>query len=362
MKKNLVALLCFLTCLLIITSCSNGTTTAPTTTAPPASPVAADVIELKFSSWVPPQSLAGEIIDKWIEEVHQATGGKVHITHYAGATLGANEDHYNMVLSRQADIILSGGTTGIMPASEIATLPFLFKSAEEAGYVQWKLAEKYLMDTDFKKVKYLYGISVAPDNLLNNRKQVRTMEDMKGLKLATGSDMAIKGLEALGATATYMPPTEMYTSIERGLVDGEMANWEKAFAFKESDVTKYRTTGINAWVFVMCVFMNLDAWNSLPADVQKTIDDVSGLKYNLSTGAIMDETDAQFLQMIIEQDKEKGNPEVYYLPEEERARWAEATATVRDNWVAEMEAKGIPGKQMLEDAYALVKEFQEQKK
>jgi len=300
---------------------------------------------------------AAAIIDPWIEEIHNKTGGRVKITVYHASSLGAQEDHYQMVVNRQADIVLSGGQAGIMQRNNVSALPFLYNSAEEAGWVHWKLMEKYMMDTDLKDVKPLWLIPVAPDNLCNNKKQVKNMEDLKGMKLATGQDIGLDTLEALGATPTYIASGEMYTALERGLVDGLATNWEKAFVFKEYEVTKYRTGGINMWVNVMPMYMNKSAWNELPADIQKIFDEISGIGFSQQCGAIFDEEDQKFRGIIAEHDKEVGNPPFYDISPEERARWIEVTESVRENWVEENEAKGIPARAMLEDAYAFAEEF-----
>lgn len=343
---------------LILSSCAKEEPSTSPAPVPEPAPAVEKPIELKLSTWVPPKSLAAELIDAWIEEVKEATGGKVNITHYASASLGAQQDHYNMVLSRQADIVLSGGTEGIHLRSEFVTLPFLFNTTQEAGYVQWKVAQKYMVDTELKDVKYLYSIPVALDNIAVNKQQIKSLEDMKGLKITTGGDIATKALEALGATPVFLPPPDMYTAIERGMVDGLAGNWEKLFIFKEYEVTKYRTGNINAWAMVMPIYMNLDAWNSIPSDLQEVIDGLSGLERSQHNGAIMDDTDRMFRGMIEEYDKEVGNPPFYDLTNEERDRWIAITESVRQDWVKDKEAKGIPAQEILDMTYALVKEYE----
>jgi hypothetical protein len=52
-----------------------------------------------------------------------------------------------------------------------------------------------------------------------------------------------------------------------------------------------------------------------------------------------------------------GNPPIYELPKGELERWTSAVQPVYDKWTAKMEAKGLPGKAILEDARRLVKKY-----
>jgi len=330
----------------------------PETTIPKVVPTPEQPLELKLSSWVPPVSLpAKDMIDPWIATIYERTGGRVKITHYAAQSLGAQADHYNMVINRQADIVQSGGTTGILRMIEVSNLPFLYTTAEMAGVVHWQLSEKHLWDAELKNVKVLWLMPVAPDNLCTNIKQVKTLEDMKGMKIATGSDMGLRTLKALGATPTFVPPPEIYTALERGLVDAISTNWEKAIVFKEHEVTKYRTGSINMWVNVMPIYMNLDAWNELPADIQQIFEETGGLAYSQRNGALFDTVDQEFRGIIEGYDKEVGNPPFYDISADERARWIAATAPIHDEWVNELEADGLPARALLDDANALAEAF-----
>jgi len=363
MRKSFIVLYtCLLMGTLLLAGC--GESTPETTPAPSASPTQspeptqeppAEVIELKLSSWVPPASLAGVMMDTWIERIHEKAGDKVHITAYHGATLGANEDHYDMVINRIADIVHAGGGP-TMWRSRVSNLPFIYDSAEQAGWVHWQLLEKYCMDSEYKDVKILFLMPVAPDNLLYNGDPIRTMEDMKNVKLATGADTGLDTMAALGAASTYIAAPDMYSALERGLVDGLASNWEKAFIFKEFEVTKCRTSA-NLWVNIMPVLMNMDAWNELPPDVQQVFEETGGLDYSVENGALMDSTDHHFLEVIQEHDKELGNPETIFITPDERARWRDATQSVRDEWLADAEEEGVPAQEIMDFVLQKAEEF-----
>ena len=103
--------------------------------------------------------------------------------------------------------------------------------------------------------------------------------------------------------------------------------------------------------------MNWDAWNSLPPDVQKIFEELSGSYMTNLTGEAVDKADISCRAGIEEYDKKVGNPEHYIVPEDEFQRWAEAVNPVYDMWIKRMEAKGLPGKAFLEDARRLAEKY-----
>jgi TRAP-type C4-dicarboxylate transport system substrate-binding protein len=201
-------------------------------------------------------------------------------------------------------------------------------------------------------------ISTPPDQLLTNRRGVKTLKDLKGMKIATGQDIGLETLKALGATATFIPAPDMYTALERGVIDGLATNWEKAFVFKEYQVTKYRTEAF-LWTNPMPIFMNLDAWNSLPEGTKKAIEEVSGLAYSRKAGAIFDEAEKRAKAKIEEEDLKKGRGRVYTIPADEMKRWIEKTSVVYEKWIKECEAKGVrEASTILKDARELASAYE----
>ena len=217
------------------------------------------------------------------------------------------------------------------------------------------MMDKYMADTEFSKVKVLWVYPTGLFQLWTREKQVKTLADIDGLKLACTSTVLTKITEALGGVPVFMPEPDIYTSLERGMLDGRWHEWEGGWTWKAHEVTKYRTANVDLATNTNVIIMNLDAWNSLPPDIQKILDEASGLEYSMYSGGVWDATNEEFLPIVMDYDKKAGNPPIYYLPDDERARWKEAITPVYDEWVNEMEAEGLPGKAIFEDVLAAVK-------
>jgi TRAP-type transport system periplasmic protein len=130
------------------------------------------------------------------------------------------------------------------------------------------------------------------------------------------------------------------------------------FSFKWYEVTKCRTnfpTGI--WTSPLMTSINWNVWNKLPPDVQKIFNDLSGVSMSKIAGQARDKADDKFYGLITAYDKKAGNPEIYTIPDSEYQRWVKATAPVLDKWMADMEAKGLPAKAIIEDQRSLIKKY-----
>jgi len=308
--------------------------------APTPAPTPAETIELTYSYWVPPIPLMARIHNVWAEHVERHTDGRVKVQLIGGAVLGPPADHLEICLSGRADItwIAIGHFPGVFPYSDVRFLPFLFPSGAVGGRIFWEMTEQYLLDTEYKDVKVLFTHPTSVFQLISN-KQVHTLEDLKGMKIVMDSSVQVEMTEYLGATAVFVPEGEIFTTLERGLVDGRWRDWEGVVTWKEMEVTKYRTGGIDLAANQGMSIMNLDSWDKLPADVKGVIDDMR-LGHSIWAGLSFDEMSLSRLTELQEYDRKVGNPDIYWLPKDEKAKWVAAVEPMYDWWVGDMESKG----------------------
>ena len=357
-KLFLIPLVVVMVTGLILSGCS-APAPAPAPTPAPG-PATDKQFDLTYSWFGPPvDAYATKIIGPWLDKIEKETNGRVKTTLHAAGSLGNIMDQYDVVLSGTADMasIEPAFTPGLFPLSQAIGLPLLFKSAEDTGRTYWQLIEKHLMDTEFSKVKVLYCAPTPSFQIMTNTKQIRTMADMKGQKLITTEPSMVPVLQELGAAPVFMPPTEIYTALERGLADGAILSFDAAKSFKSYEVTKYRTY---AWLYNarMAVIMNLDTWNSLPPDIQQVIEDASGLEKSIAAGKVMDAEEVITTEQIIKPyDMEKGNPEYYSLPDDERRNWQVRIATpIYKGWIADTRSPGIETEEFFADLIKISRE------
>jgi TRAP-type C4-dicarboxylate transport system substrate-binding protein len=278
----------------------------------------------------------------WIKKVEEATKGRVKIQLYSSQTLTKGPDTWRAVKSGVADIgwCFHGYWPDLTPLADVITLPALpFTKAEKGSEVLWKLYEKFpSIQKEFADVKPLMMWTSNPYFLITSKKQVKTLDDLKGLKIRVTGGPPTEQIKALGAVPTAIPMPDNYQALDKGVIDGMGAPWEAMHGFRLYEVVKYYTMmPLSAVYFSMCA--NKEKWASLPKDVQDAIMSVSGLEGSKFWGKNFFDTAEQ---AVIDQVK-KGNFEMnrYVLPPEEVAKMTKiAGEPLWDEWVKKMEAKG----------------------
>jgi TRAP-type C4-dicarboxylate transport system substrate-binding protein len=282
-----------------------------------------------------------------MKEIEQATGGRVKITVHTGGALGKAQDHFDMAASGIVDIALSvqAYTAGRFPLSSVVELPFLAPSGECGARILWELYEKFPeVRAEYKDVKVLALLCYGSNQLLMGKKPVKTLADGKGLKIRGTGEVQGEMIRRIGAVPLSMAAPDLYESLDKGVIDGTFFAFGAARGFRFFEVTKHVTVG-NFFVGPQFLVMNLKKWHSLPPDIQKTIDSLTGEKASLAGGRGYDAEDRLGLA-----DFQKAKAEIYRLPADELAKWKAAFAPISEKWVSQMETKGLPGRKILEEA------------
>jgi TRAP-type C4-dicarboxylate transport system substrate-binding protein len=310
-------------------------------------------IELKFSSWV--ATVHGHhtgVMVPWAKAIEDKSGGRLKITIYPGSVLGKAADHYDMVKDGIADIAFTtpGYTPGRFPLITVTELPMLFKSSRGGSLAVMSIFDKYFKN-EFKDVKVLWFWVHPPGHFHLAKKQVKVLEDLGGLKIRAATPMLTNMVKTLGAIPVSIPAPDTYTALERGTVDGTIFPWEAISSFKIAEVLKYHVAS-GLYVAPLFTFMNLKKYESLPPDLRKVIDDHSGAWGAEYTGKVWDANELVGIEAI-----KKAGGQIYTLPAEERNRWAAKLKPVEEEWLKSMEAKGLPGRQLLGDLREAIKRY-----
>ena len=255
------------------------------------------------------------------------------------------------------DVVLTlpGYTAGRFPIMEVFELPFMTNSAEAGARAAWDYLQKNALK-EFPGTKIL-AIWVHDEGYVHtNPRQVKTLADFKGLKVRAPTRQTNKLLAALGATPVGMPLPAIPDAISKGTIDGFLLPWEVMPSLKLQELVKYHSEtdpsrpALYSAEFVMA--MNQAKYDSLPADLKKVIDSNSGAMLSQQIGRIFDDSQAAGRKAA----QERGNG-FYMIPAAELDVWAKAAAHLYDEWVADMDKRGISGKALLNEARELLVKY-----
>ena len=238
-----------------------------------AGPVVAADIVLKAGH----SQNAGEPMDRALhmmrEHVEAATGGKVTIEIFPNMQLGGEVEMIKQVLTGSLDITSPSNAplTNFVPALKIFDMPFLFR--DEAHMIA-VLRGPVLQDINeivaTSGIRLLGVFNVGVRHIMSN-KPVRTMDDLKGLKIRTmQSKYHMAAFNAFGANATPISYAELYSSLQTGVVDGAEAANTNYFEKKFYEVAPY--WGQVGWTILTApLIMSEKKFASLPSDVQQAL-------------------------------------------------------------------------------------------
>jgi TRAP-type C4-dicarboxylate transport system substrate-binding protein len=301
---------------------------AATLAASPAQ--AADPIVLRFAYPAPPQGPANLWgYTPWSQEILAATNGLIDIKIFPGGSIADFSKVYDRVINGIADFGygIFGPVSTEFPKTMVASLPFEANNVEEAALALWRIYEKGLIADEYSRVRLLSLFNFS-DNGIHSRKPIRTMADLQGMKLSVGTRALGEIIERLGGTPINMPPSEYYTSNQRGLIDGSSTSWPALPPFKLQEVTSHHLEVAlgQAPAFTM---MNKEAYAKLPEAGQKAIDKLSFEHLTRRMAAASQRMDTEGRALVAGLP----NHTISQLDPAELKRWVERVAPVTEGWV-----------------------------
>lgn len=324
-----------------------------------AAPAMAQDVTLRMHQFLPPQANVPKLVlDVWADSVEEDSGGRIKVERYPSMQLGGKPPELmDQAIDGVADIVWTvvGYTPGRFPSTEVFELPFMMTNARAASRAYWEMFETHMKDTEFKDV-HILGTWVHGPGLIHANKEVRAPSDMEGLKIRGGSRLANALLEKVGATPVGMPVPAVPEGLSKGVIDGTTIPWEVTAALKIPELVGNHTefTGNALYVLTFVLAMNKDRYDSLPADLQKVIDDNSGLEFSVFAGGTQADSDGPARAAAAE----RGN-NIVTLNAEETAEWRAVAEPIYAEWVAEMNDKGIDGQALIDEARMLIDKYTE---
>ena len=297
-----------------------------------------------------------QMLEPWARRVEENSGGKVKIEIYPNMTLGGRPPE----LVQQArdgvvDLIwtVNGYTPGLFPRTEVFELPNVY--VNDPAATNLAMLDMYDdLKEEYQGLEPMFLHVHAGQALHTRDKEVRSPEDVAGMNLRIPTRTGAWVIEALGANPAAMPVPELPQALQKGVVDGALIPWEIIPALKIQDQTQYQIEGADQTRFGTTTFqvsMNKARWDSLPEDVQQAFRDASGRDWVRELGQIWRDIDDAGLKVATD----AGNTYIELTPEATQA-FSEKLEPVVQQWIDEVDSKGIDGEALVEKARAAIKE------
>ncbi|MGB9886413.1 MAG: TRAP transporter substrate-binding protein [Moorellales bacterium] len=324
-----------------------------------AQPASGKVIELKFNDWGPPGIGIGKLHQQAAKMIEEKTNGQVKVTCYFSESLAKYPETFKAVTTGITDITLFtvASMAGTLHANRVLSLVMTGLPDFEKIYLVYQEMLKNHPELQQEMEKFgahwLHLRPMPPNQIHMVKSAVRLPQDVRGKKIIASGDLGDL-INSMHGGAVNVGPGDWYTSLEKGVAEGQFTHWAAVADFKLDEVMKYHAhvgpggLGTTAIGFLV----NLDTWKSLPPDVQQVLLDVyqwvddESVKY-----------DANLIKEAVEKAKQQGHQVVELSPQEIEA-WSKAVQPYIDKWISETEAKGWPAKKLYDGLQELIKKYQ----
>lgn len=247
--------------------------------APTLPSAAAEVTTLRFSQWMPPgHYIVTEMFEPWAKEVEKVTEGRVKVE-FINA-LGKPQAHLDLVRNGVADLGMSvhSYTANRFPLIEFAELPFTTDDGGVNSVAYWRTYEKFMMDAGEHKGVKLMGVWTSPATVIfTSREDVKSIDDLKGMKLRSPSPLFDAIGKALGIVTVNAPASDSYEMLSRGVIDGMYFQYDQIKNWKLDKLIKTAVSVPGGFgKSSQYLFMNERKWKSLSEQDRAAIEKITG--------------------------------------------------------------------------------------
>ncbi len=298
---------------------------------------------LRCAGTMPLDHYMTKTLEHYAKLIGERSKGRMKIEIYPANQLFADKDLPKALPSGAVDMaqVNMAMWSGLIPSVVVEELPFFYKDRDHFFRAMISPGVRNLLDKDFetKGAKVLFWMDYGYTGLIG-KKPIKRMEDFKGKRIRGYGEISTEILKALGGAPVFMSIGEVYLALQRGTIDGVLTSTCSVYERKFYEVVKYFTL-IRCGEFQNqpAVLVNVKKYNQLPADLQKLLVDTSKDAQDWGLDIALKGTDECLAKL------KEGGMEVYYLPEQEKKRWAEATKGITTRY---LERTGEKGKALME--------------
>jgi TRAP-type transport system periplasmic protein len=300
--------------------------------------------ELSLSYFMGPKHpMNRAVFTPFAKKLAEVSAGKMTVKQYPGGALNsAPPKQYSILLKGVADIAfaLPGYTGKLFPVTNTVTIPGVCADALDCTKAMWRAMPE--IEKEFKAKLLAVWANDIPV-LLTKKKAVRSLADMKGMKVRVTSKQDVAFMEALGASAVAQSVTVINRNLANGTIDAIAIDPSAIRSFKLWEPAKYVTVGLPGAGSAFVLMMNQGVYNKMSKQEKAWVDQASGKWLSLQGGAMYKKAAIGGLGVA----KKKG-VEVIMLSDAERAKAKQAMVGAMTKFRATKLRGGKTGGQIID--------------
>ncbi|WP_129138997.1 TRAP transporter substrate-binding protein [Modicisalibacter coralii] len=288
--------------------------------------------------WPGASAINQQIFEQWAKRVEEQSNGEIKIQNFPSQTLSQADETYDAAVNGIADIGITaqGYTNGRFPLSQIVELPGVAESAPQGACVLQTLYDDGKIASEYDNSHVLFLFTTGPGYIHTKDTDVQKPSDLEGLRIRRPTAVAGEILENMGAQPVGMPAPDIYTSLQRGVIDGLSFPWEGINSFQLGEQLHYHTQ-VPFYTLIFVATMNQQAYDRLSPEQKQVIDDNSGMQWAEKAGAVFAAQDRAGKQQA---EKAGDTIRVVDHPLDD-PDWQQPLRNGIDNYLSELEARGL---------------------
>lgn len=331
--KKLFALVLALSLTISLAACGGSSDSNSSSNSGGGSSSSGETIKLSFSHHDAATSVWGLFFEDWAANV--SAESSCEITVYPGATLAASGDGLQALRTGVCDILWTNMAffPGQFPITEGTILPMIGNGATADQFTQvlWDLWEDEEIGKglrgEWSEFKILI-LHASPGFPIGLAAEGATPSDLAGRTLRAPAGGLTNLLLGANANPVLTPPGDIYTSMDKGIIEGYMLDMAGIEGFKLDEVSNY-VLDLNAMNQFMVIVMLQSRFDALPDDVKAAIEKYSG-RDNSIAFAVNTQTASDGMRSVFENDGRLIVPTEAQLDE-----WKAIAAPIHEQWIAD---------------------------
>ncbi len=246
-----------------------------------------------------------DMVHWFLDTVTEKSDGRITFEYFAAEALCPAAEIVQCVSDGRADMGITPPTytPDKFPLQNLAALPFMTddNQAMMAAFHHLNQTSEQFASESSDIGLHNLGYWSAGASIFGTKTKLAEPDDFSGLRIRAVGDGLLSALEATGASPVALTAGEMYEGVERGVIDGVANNLDAPISYKLTEVLdNWTDTGYGHYITIG-MWMSQPAYDSLPADLQKVVDEVEETLNGGEGIAVFAETAATQCDYMLEQ-------------------------------------------------------------
>lgn len=312
------------------------------------------VYKLKMADSFPLDHPAHKLALGFIDQVQQRSQGRIEIEYYPAEQLGKMKDLLRLCQGGLTDITYLAPSyyAGQIPLNTVMVLPFWTTAAEGTMIYKALIKDSPELVNELARynVRCLGAFTTSQYDIGSVRTPIASPDSLKGLRLGSPGGIFERIAARYGITPVAIASPEIYEATQRGVIEGNILTLPSVAGYRLHELQRHHTLGMRMGGYPSMYVINNNSFEKLPRDLQMVLLGVAdGLATTFAKqwDGLNEQVAAKF---------EAAGITIRRIAPDERETWDAPIEGIENEWIRDMERRGLPGQKVFDQFKAAVEQ------